>query len=132
MDQYTEARVRYPNAKFSYVGHSNGTYLVARALRDYAAAKFARIVFAGSVVRCDYDWEKYSKAADGEICRHSRVEKVLNYVATSDWVVAMFPKAMQLYRPIDLGGAGHDGFKQAFSLRQALSLIHISEPTRPY
>jgi hypothetical protein len=34
MDQYTEARVRYPNAKFSYVGHSNGTYLVARALNE--------------------------------------------------------------------------------------------------
>jgi pimeloyl-ACP methyl ester carboxylesterase len=118
MDQYTEARVRYPNAKFSYVGHSNGTYLVARALKDYPAARFSRIVFAGSVVRSDYDWKTIAKAADGELCQAPRVEKVLNYVATEDWVVAMFPKAMQLYKSVDLGGAGHDGFDQAFTLRR--------------
>ena len=130
MDQYTEARVRYPNARFSYVGHSNGTYLVARALKDYPAARFVRIVFAGSVVRCDYDWAEIAKAGPGEICRASRVEKVLNYVATSDWVVAMFPKAMQPFRKIDLGGAGHDGFKQAFPLRQARSLTEAEEALR--
>jgi pimeloyl-ACP methyl ester carboxylesterase len=119
MDQYTEARVRYPNAKFSYVGHSNGTYLVARALKDYPAAKFGRIVFAGSVVRSDYDWQGIAKPAPDELCSLPRIEKVLNYVATSDWVVAAFPKAMQLFRSIDLGGAGHDGFNAAFRLRQA-------------
>jgi len=118
MDQYTEARVRYPNAKFSYVGHSNGTYLVARALKDYPAARFNRIVFAGSVVRSDYDWKEIAMGADGELCQAPRVEKVLNYVATGDWVVAMFPKAMQPYKSVDLGGAGHDGFDQAFRLQR--------------
>jgi hypothetical protein len=75
MDQYTEALVRYPNAKFSYIGHSNGTYLVARALKDYPAARFSRIVLAGSVVRSDYDWQKIAMAADGELCQAPRVEK---------------------------------------------------------
>jgi hypothetical protein len=104
------------------VGHSNGTYLVARALKDYPAARFNRIVFAGSVVRSDYDWAAIAEPAEGELCQARRVEKVLNYVATRDWVVAAFPKAMQLYRWTDLGGAGHDGFNTAFQLCQAHSI----------
>ena len=122
MDQYTEARVRFPNAKFSYVGHSNGTYLVARALKDYPAARFARILFAGSVVRSDFEWKAIAAAPSGELCQAPRVEKVLNYVATGDWVVAAFPKAMQRFKSIDLGGAGHDGFDGAFTLNKAKSL----------
>lgn len=102
MDRYCEARARYPNARFHYVGHSNGTYLAARALLDYPSAKFARIVFAGSVVRCDYDWST--------LIDQGRVDKVLNYVATRDWVVAIFPKGLQALRYFDLGSAGHDGF----------------------
>jgi pimeloyl-ACP methyl ester carboxylesterase len=106
MDQYAEARAHYPRANFSYVGHSNGTYLVARALRDYPAATFKRIVLAGSVVRRDYKWRNLVGAG-------KRVEMVLNYVATGDWVVAIFPKGMQPFRLLDLGSAGHDGFDDA-------------------
>jgi pimeloyl-ACP methyl ester carboxylesterase len=104
MDQYAETRAIYPNAEFHYVGHSNGTYLVAAALEKYRAARFKRIVFAGSVVRTNFDWSR--------LIREGRVEKVLNFVATSDWVVALFPKAfsLRLYRAFDLGSAGHDGF----------------------
>ena len=59
-------------------------------------------MFAGSVVRSDYDWR--TKIANG------RVRKVLNYVATRDWVVAGFPFAVRSLRSFDLGGAGHIGF----------------------
>jgi pimeloyl-ACP methyl ester carboxylesterase len=106
MDQYVEARAHYPRAEFSYVGHSNGTYLVARALRDYPAARFKRIALAGSVVRCDYKWLDL-------INNKKRVQQVLNYVATSDWVVALFTKGMKSIPLLDLGGAGHDGFAEA-------------------
>jgi pimeloyl-ACP methyl ester carboxylesterase len=102
MDRYCEARARYPNAVFHYVGHSNGTYLAARALLDYPAARFSHIVFAGSVVRRKYDWST--------LIKEKRVDKVLNYVATFDWVVAIFPKGVQLLSIFDLGSAGHDGF----------------------
>lgn len=102
MDRYCEARARYPNAAFHYVGHSNGTYLAARALRDYPAARFARILFAGSVVRRDYDWQTLIHAG--------RVGKVLNYVSTADYVVAVFGKSLQRWGVCDIGSAGHDGF----------------------
>jgi pimeloyl-ACP methyl ester carboxylesterase len=106
MDQYVEARAHYPRADFSYVGHSNGTYLVARALQDYPAARFKRIALAGSVVRCDYKWLDL-------INNKRRIHEVLNYVATADWVVALFTKGMKWIPLLDLGSGGHDGFGEA-------------------
>jgi pimeloyl-ACP methyl ester carboxylesterase len=107
MDQYTEACALYPGAldNFHFVGHSNGTYLLARALADYPSCRFNRVVFAGSVVRRHYPWDR--ALASG------RVKHVLNYVATSDWVVALFPKAFQWVGYFDIGSAGHDGFAAA-------------------
>ena len=103
LDQYVGARALYPNAElFSYVGHSNGTYLLTGALQRCPAVRFARIVFAGSVVRRDFDWPAF--------IGRKQVARVLNYVATADWVVALFPKGLQTLRLQDLGGAGHDGF----------------------
>ncbi len=104
MDQYVEAKALYPNARFSYVGHSNGTYLLASALKDYRACQFQRIVFAGSVVRTDYDWRM--------VIERKQTEAVLNYVATADWVVACFPGALEMLNLQDLGSAGHNGFKE--------------------
>lgn len=102
MDQYAEAKALYPRADFSFVGHSNGTYLLAKALKEYPCCYFKHVVFAGSVVRTDYEWTGFLK--------QGRVQKVLNYVATRDWVVAFFPKALEKLGWQDLGGAGHDGF----------------------
>lgn len=104
MDQYTEALARYPNATFSYVGHSNGTYLLAKALELYPCCYVNHVVFAGSVVRCHYNWKKFF------LSKPPQVKAVLNFVATRDWVVAFFPKVFQQLRLQDLGSAGHDGF----------------------
>lgn len=103
MDQYAEAIARYPNASFSYVGHSNGTYLLASALQLYPCCVFDNIVFAGSVVKSNYDWNAHLNATPPQ------VKSVLNFVATDDVVVATFPKFLGQLRQ-DLGSAGHDGF----------------------
>jgi pimeloyl-ACP methyl ester carboxylesterase len=50
MDQYVRARALYPKAVFSYMGHSNGTALLAGAMTLSPAIRFDRLVFAGSVV----------------------------------------------------------------------------------
>lgn len=109
MDRYAEVRARYPHpdTKFYYVGHSNGTYLAAHALDDYPAVRFERIVFAGSVVRKDFVWSNYTGVGGSTA---PRVKALLNFVATGDWVVALFPKALQPWRWFNLGSAGHDGF----------------------
>lgn len=102
MDRYAEVRARYPGATLSYVGHSNGTYLVAGALRHYVAASFDRVVLAGSVIRTDFEWADY--------IGQGWVGSLLNYVATSDVVVVGFPKGFQRLNLFDLGSGGHDGF----------------------
>lgn len=105
MDKYAEALVRYPNAKkFHYVAHSNGTYLLARALQDYRCCHFDRVVFAGSVVPSGYDWLTFLKS------RPPRVNQILNYAATADWVVAFFPNCFEYLGIPDIGGAGYRGF----------------------
>jgi alpha-beta hydrolase superfamily lysophospholipase len=98
MDQYVTAKALYPQADFCFVGHSNGTYLLARALLDCPAIRFRRIVFAGSVVRANYEWNALLKCG--------RVDEVVNYVATNDWVVASVPRALQYLGFPDLGDAG--------------------------
>jgi hypothetical protein len=102
MDKYVEVRKRYPNAGVSYVGHSNGSYLLARALREYPSARFKHVLFAGSCVRADYPWSRLEPARTGS---------VLNVVATADWVIALLAKGLQAMRAFDLGSAGHDGFR---------------------
>jgi hypothetical protein len=102
LDHYVTIRAAHPDARISFVGHSNGTYLLAGAIASCPAATFANVVFAGSVVRSDFDWRPHLNGG--------QVRRVLNYVATADWVVAIFPRVFQLIRLQDLGGAGHDGF----------------------
>jgi alpha-beta hydrolase superfamily lysophospholipase len=104
MDQYTESLALYPDAKrFSFVGHSNGTYLLAKALKEYPCCKFHHVVFAGSVVRRNFPWLHFIK--------NGQLHAVLNYVATADWVVAFFPRVLGIFTFFDLGSAGHKGFR---------------------
>ncbi|MFO0706422.1 MAG: hypothetical protein U0412_06175 [Nitrospira sp.] len=107
MEQYAECLALYPNAEFSYVGHSNGTYLLAAAFNKYSCVRFKHIVFAGSVVQRGYHWDKLFK--------EGRVVAVLNYVATADWVVAWFPKVFQWIPIQGLGSAGHNGFSAQYA-----------------
>jgi hypothetical protein len=113
MDEYTEAVAKHPNVEsIDYIGHSNGTYILGSALQRYAAMKVRRVFFAGSVLPSEYRWR--------ELIEAGQVEKVINVVATGDWVVAFFPKlfeklANQFGRKagvswMDLGSAGFDGF----------------------
>ena len=106
LDQYVTAKALYPDADFAYVGHSNGTYLLAKALQLCPAVRFRRVVFAGSVVQRRYDWTSLLQRPDGTW----QVGAIVNYVATADWVVAVFPQGLERMRLQDLGGAGHAGF----------------------
>lgn len=113
MDQYAEAVALYPDAeKFHFVGHSNGTYCLATALEDYPCCRFDNVVFAGSVVRRSFDWSRFRPEANPDAGRrHGVAAKVLNFVATRDIVVAIFPNLFEyLWRSQRLGSAGHRGF----------------------
>ena len=60
-NQIRDVKKEYPNAKFSFIAHSFGTYIVAHILkRDFDFTAF-RIVFCGSVVKRNYPFEQISE-----------------------------------------------------------------------
>jgi pimeloyl-ACP methyl ester carboxylesterase len=116
MDEYTENRARFPRANtFDYVGHSNGTYILASALENYRTLRVGRVYFAGSVVPRHFPWRS--------LADNDRVQHVVNVVAAGDWVVALFPRffeqiaewlGMQPVRGVlDIGSGGFRGFQDA-------------------
>jgi alpha-beta hydrolase superfamily lysophospholipase len=116
MDQYTEALATYPHARISFIGHSNGTYLLASALQRYAACAFDRVIFAGSVVRRDFPWDT--------IVNSGRLTCLQNYVAAADAVVAVLPAVFELLPQSDLGSAGHNGFTSHEGKRLAVTFVN--------
>lgn len=114
MDEYTETLAQYPNAKrVHFVGHSNGTYLLAAALRSYRSLEIGRIVFGGSVVQQEYPWSEVLQRQNSMFANKATLQ-VTNYVAKDDWVVALFPSLFERW-PIsllnnDIGSAGFKGF----------------------
>lgn len=115
MDQYTENLVIYPNAAFSFVGHSNGTYLLAKSLQEYPMCTFKNVVFAGSVVPKQFEWKK--------MIANKRICNFYNLVASSDWVVAMFPKAFETLKLQDIGSGGFDGFTDQLANNYQLKYV---------
>ena len=116
MDEYTENRARFPRASaFDYVGHSNGTYILASALQNYKTLEVERVYFAGSVVPKYYGWRG--------LADRGRVKHVANVLAAGDWVVALFPRFFEqiadwrgvqpLRGPLDIGSGGFRGFQDA-------------------
>ncbi|MEO1457992.1 MAG: alpha/beta fold hydrolase [Pseudomonadota bacterium] len=107
MDHYVTVRAAFPQAReICFIGHSNGTYLLAKALKDCRAIHFDRVIFAGSVVRHDYPWENVLRGTGT-----GQIGRLVNYVATDDWVVASVPRALQRMGLANLGDAGHSGFR---------------------
>ena len=53
---YSGAPCRHPAELISFAGHSNGTYILGRALLDVPSMRFARIYLAGSVLPRTYPW----------------------------------------------------------------------------
>ncbi|WP_164557778.1 alpha/beta hydrolase [Massilia atriviolacea] len=110
MDEYTEAVARYPKTKeIDFIGHSNGTYLFTRALKDYRSLNVDRAVLAGSVAPRDYAWAPHFE--------NGQVKKVRNYVAKDDLVVALLPRFFEnrprLLFGDEIGSAGYNGFNAA-------------------
>jgi pimeloyl-ACP methyl ester carboxylesterase len=120
MDEYTETLARYPNVKtIDFIGHSNGTYLLASALQNYASLRINKIMFAGSVVPTDYNWQIVKE--------RGQVDLVKNYVAADDWVVALFPRVFEL--PVlralgnDIGSAGFNGFDKRYPFVENVEFV---------
>jgi len=128
MDEYTENLAQYPRAQtFDFIGHSNGTYILASALERYATLNVRNVFFAGSVVPKHYRWRN--------LIDRGRVGKFHNVVATTDWVVALFPRFFeqiadwkQDYRAtgyFDIGSGGFRGFEDSGKADPSRRIVDI-------
>jgi hypothetical protein len=108
LDQYADARIMYPNAEsIDVIAHSNGTYLIAEALKECDPVKFRHVIFAGSVVRRDF-WSQCRNIASAKLASFN------NLMGRLDLIVGLLPGAMEtipvLNRYLNVGGAGAYGF----------------------
>ena len=79
-----ERRNKKPPEKLSVICHSFGTYVIAEILAKNPELKWHRIIFAGSVVREDYDFHKVIDQFD---------DPLLNEVGTRDFWPALAESA---------------------------------------
>jgi pimeloyl-ACP methyl ester carboxylesterase len=130
MDQYTEAIATYPNLQdVDFVGHSNGTYILASALQKYSVLRVRNVFFAGSVAPIQYNWKKVVQ--NGQV-----TGKVWNICADYDWVVAILPQLFQQLSDwmkiepeglLDIGSAGFRGFRNEVGTNSSVeNLRYIS------
>ncbi len=101
-DEYADAFVKHPLAEFNFVGHSNGTYILANTLLTFRAIKFNKVYFAGSVVPEDYPWSK--------IFDLQQVKKLRNDCAAIDLPVGLLCKGLNTLGIKKLGVGGYSGF----------------------
>ena len=117
LEKYVQVRAVYPNARISFIGHSNGTFLATRAMELCRAVEFDHIVLAGSVVRSNFEWRTYLR---------SRVDTVLNVTGSRDMVVRMLPGLVERLGLsfMQCGGAGYFGFKD---FRRISDTRHVAQ-----
>jgi predicted esterase len=103
-DQYSDLLARYPRASFSFIGHSNGTYMLAHSLKQVPGMVFDRITLVGSVLPREYDWNK--------LFTLGQVKQVTNHRSSFDVPVAILCNLLRALGMRDVGTAGFDGFDQ--------------------
>jgi hypothetical protein len=92
-----EKLVKEPAIIPSVIAHSFGTYIVANAIEKYAEIRFDRVIFCGSIVRKDFEWDS--------LVRTGRVGAILNECGGKDiWV-----KLAEWSIP-NAGASGSSGF----------------------
>jgi pimeloyl-ACP methyl ester carboxylesterase len=101
-DKYSEALARNPHARFSFIGHSNGTYLLGESLRTIPGMQFEHAALVGPVLPASFDWDGPAKR--GQIGA-LRVDG-----SCYDWPVGWLCSALRGLGMRDIGTGGYEGF----------------------
>jgi hypothetical protein len=101
-DQYSDLLARHPQARFSFIGHSNATYMLGQSLKAVPGICFDRVVLAASVLAPHYEWrERFSQR---------QVREVSNHRASNDMAVALGCNLLRSFGMTDVGTSGFGGF----------------------
>jgi pimeloyl-ACP methyl ester carboxylesterase len=101
-DEYTEYLAQNPQARFYFVGHSNGTYLFGQSLRTIPGMRFERAVLIGCVLPPDYRWQERVKS--------QQVRHIRNVRSNRDFPVSFLCSALRGLGMTDIGPGGYEGF----------------------
>lgn len=101
-DRYAELLAQNPMTTFDFIGHSNGTYLLAQSLLSTPSMKFKNVVLAAPVLPVDFDWKK--------IFDRGQVKAMRYEMASRDWAVGILCPALRAIGFTDVGPAGVLGF----------------------
>lgn len=104
VDDITDALARYPRATISYVGHSNGTYLLGETLNRLPRLKLDRVYLAASVLPASYNWKDV-------IGKRQQLQKLRCDMGTEDYPVGFLCKGLNELRIKSLGSGGSDEFE---------------------
>jgi pimeloyl-ACP methyl ester carboxylesterase len=111
MDWYAERVAASGEQDISYIGHSNGTYILAAALTRYATVRFKNVALLASIVPRSFPWNAY--VASG------RVNAIRTDLSSDDSVVALFGGFFEFVRENlnftlgsfgEIGSSGFHGF----------------------
>jgi alpha-beta hydrolase superfamily lysophospholipase len=116
LNKYSSELVRRPHSTMSFVGHSNGTYILGTALHAVPSLQFDRIFLAGSVLPRTYDWS--SRFNDHQVAQ------LRNDCASQDIPVLWLCSALRSLRQRDVGTAGVDGFDDLDERSTEYSYVH--------
>jgi hypothetical protein len=101
---YSDYFVQNPGAKFHFVGHSNGTYILGQSLKSLTAMHFDRVFLAGSVLPRDFPWRELMSGTPPQ------VNILRNDCANSDWPVGFLCSGLTGLARRDIGTGGYEGF----------------------
>ncbi|HEY9853291.1 MAG TPA: hypothetical protein V6D28_27715 [Leptolyngbyaceae cyanobacterium] len=113
-DEYSYRFALNPKTEFHFIGHSNGTYLLGESLKRVPAMRFNRVYLAGSVLPCEYPWQKRFDLNQLKVLRNDR--------SCWDWPVGIFCSGLRGLGMEDIGTGGFDGFR--FNDNQAIKEVY--------
>lgn len=98
--QIRMVQLKHPGKRISVIAHSFGTYVIASLLRNEFDFRFHRVIFCGSVVPHEFEFEHYINRFQPDL---------LNEVGTADIWPAVAESVTRGY-----GSAGSYGFNRPF------------------
>lgn len=103
LDQYSREFAQHRDARFHFVGHSNGTYLLGRAVWSVSGVRFDRVYLAGSVLPAEFPWLKFLETT-------RQISLIRSDRGSRDIPVALLAQGLRGLRMKDIGGGGFEGF----------------------
>ncbi|ABM04291.1 conserved hypothetical protein [Psychromonas ingrahamii 37] len=102
-DLYSELVAANPLAEFDFIGHSNGTYILANSLKSTPSMKFNNVSLVAPVISDEYDW--------ANIFKRGQIKSLRYDVATEDWPVGILCAALNALGSSEVGPSGVTLFK---------------------